>query len=172
MVNAIAPPAWQSLSLVKCQILVCSWFSTLTSVWLIQQQGSIAPVSQPSTTIEDLPPSCECICDKSENASSINDGGKSSTTTEDFNPSQTGIPCRLNGVLSARVERASSGRSRRGRRDRDIQHGGAVIHVIRRYCIYLSMHKVHRLVLPSWRPRLSSQAWLPCDIVHSRSRHV
>ena len=39
---------------------------------------------------------------------------------------RTGIPSRLYGVLSARVEHASSGSSRRGLQDRDSQHGGSL----------------------------------------------
>ena len=57
-----------------CQILVnvfmafrhsdvafLAFWASCGSVLFIQQQGSVAPVSQLSTTIEDLPPSCACV---------------------------------------------------------------------------------------------------------------
>ena len=61
----------------------CSWFSgslmlrfsrffaSCRSAWLTQQQASVAPVSQLSTTSEEPPLSNECVCDKSEYEPSV-----------------------------------------------------------------------------------------------------
>ena len=76
---------------------------------------------------EEFPPSNECICDKSEYEPSVNNGVTSSATNKEFNATSDWHPVSFVWrFLSARVEHASSGSSRRGLQDRDSQHGGSL----------------------------------------------
>ena len=73
--HAVAPSAWQSLSLIICQVyaslfmvvrisdvvLLVSWLSNGV-IWFILQQGLVALVSQPSESIVDSSLSIECNC--------------------------------------------------------------------------------------------------------------
>ena len=87
--HSIAPLAWQSLSLIKCQILAnlfmvlrfsdvafLAFWASCGSVWFVRQQGSA--VSKSSTTVEELPSLNERSFNKSEHDLSVSSGVTSS----------------------------------------------------------------------------------------------